>query len=31
MSKDKAKALADKLREDSKKYGFPVKKKPTKK
>lgn len=30
MSKDKARALADKLREESKKYGFPVKKKPKK-
>ena len=30
MSKDKAKELADKLRENSKKYGLPIKKKPKK-
>ncbi|QIG62547.1 hypothetical protein [Sporosarcina phage Lietuvens] len=30
MAKDKAKALADKLRANSGKYGIPVKKKPKK-
>ena len=31
MAKDKAKKLADGIRANAKKYGIPVKKKPTKK